>query len=111
MPRRKRNTVYSGLSPIEQEFVKLYSMDELQVIRGKTDEELEAVVSEASANIVRAKRELETNADYQRAMEILKPLREGYRDAVKWQDTKRRLALCILHNHGKVDIGEIDDED
>lgn len=103
---RKRNKIYGNLSELEQKFVKLYSMEELKILKNKTPEELEKVVTETSANVMRAKKELEANPEFQRAQEILKPLREAFGDAVKWQETKKRVALSILHKHGRVDIGE-----
>lgn len=112
MPRRgRRPTAYGAFSHIEQKFIKLYSVEELALIKSLTVEKLEEIVSETSANIMRAKKELEDHPEYQRAQEILKPLREGYNDAVKWQDTKRKVVLQMLHKHGKVNIGEWEEDE
>ena len=112
MPIRRRRavTAYSHLSEIERKFIKMYSAEELVVIKQQDDSSLEGIISTCSANIVRSKAELEANPEYQRAMEILTPLRKGYNDAVKWQDTKRKIALQILHQRGRVDIGIPEDD-
>jgi hypothetical protein len=113
MRRAKKMTAYGNFSKLEREFIKLYSVEELKALKAKEPEELKTLVSVTSANIFRAKKELEANSEYQKAQEIMKPLKEGFREAVKWQDTKRRVALASLQKLGYVDMGEetSDDED
>lgn len=109
--RKNKNKIYGNLSKTEKAFVDQHSMDELKTLKTKTEEELEAVVSECTANVMRAKKEMESNPNYKSAMEIIAPFREGFTAAKKFQLSKANMALSLLHKAGRVDIGETEDDE
>ena len=97
------------LPQIEQKFTKLYSFIDLKQIKNLTNDELKGIIAECNAIKEKAKKERDNNPDYIEAKDMMKPIQKMFSDTCKYQDTKARLALYILHQRGDLDIGELPD--
>lgn len=97
------------LPKIEQQFSKMYSFADLKFMKNATSSDLKAIIAECNAIKEKAKKERDNNPDYVDAKEMMKPIQKMYSDTCKFQDTKSRLALYLLHNRGDLDIGDLPD--
>jgi glutamate synthase domain-containing protein 2 len=116
---KMKKTVNSVISVLHKAFIKLYSKDELKILESYNSDQLQGVISTCYANITRVTTETEQNEDWlkandleERAKEIKKPLKDALKEATDRQQVKLQLALKLLNNQGKVDLGiiEVDDQ-
>jgi hypothetical protein len=108
--RKPTNSVYGKLSKLEKDFVRKYSFEELQLFENMQPEDLEKIVIETSAVLIKARRERDNDPDYKRALEIAKEPNDTYKEIKSFQTTKQKMALKLLGRKGRVDLGEEEDE-
>ena len=85
MLKRRKVSAASGTvgSKHEEKFIKHYSSEELDLMRSHDTEKLKSIVAECNAHVMKSKKEVEDNAEYQAAAEVLKVFREGLNEVKK----------------------------
>ena len=103
----KKATIASN--KIEKVFTKYYSDEELVLCRNKSITELKDVVAQTNAHVLKAKSEMEANAEYQKAKEVIDTFRASFSEVKQYADAKKMLCLYLLQTKGEVDIGQADE--
>lgn len=103
--RKKKNPRLEGLSPVESTFVKLYSLEEMELLKTFEVDKLKQIVAETNAHTMKAKKEMEENPEFQKAKEVMDTFRASYSDVKKFADAKKILSLHLLQAKGVVDCG------
>lgn len=101
--KKKRDT--SGLHPLEAAFLKLYTEEEMNLIKTHDVEKLKLMVAEANAHVMKAKTEMEANPEFQAAKQKMDDFRGAFSDTKKFSDAKKLLCLYLLQTKGIVDCG------
>lgn len=96
------------LTDRERAFVKLYSNDELKLMKNLSVEQLQRIVSEEKANLESAKVDMESTTEYKKAQDVLQNLRAGYNSLKKLLDAKMMVALELQSKQGAVKTFEKD---
>lgn len=99
----------SDLSKVESTFVKLYSEEEMDLMKTLDTEKLKSVVAETTANVIRSQREMEANSAYKEAHAVMSDFRSAQSDVKKYQNAKKFFAIALLHSKGIVDCGELEE--
>lgn len=105
MKFKKHKKSYEKLNKIESAFVKLYSEEEMALIKALDVDKLKDLVASTNAHVLKAKKEMENNPEYKAAKEIMDTFREGFNETKKYSDAKKMLCLLALQTQGIVDIG------
>jgi hypothetical protein len=105
MRKKSKSNKYSHLSDIEKAFVKNYSYDELQMLKTYNVDKLKQIIAEQNAHVLKAKKEMESNAEFKAAQEVLQTFRSAFNETKNFADSKRVFALSLLQKEGVVDMG------
>ncbi len=103
---KSKTAGYDGHSKTEKSFLKLYSEEELSLLKALDVEQLKLTVATTSAHVMKAKRDLERSPEYQQAKSNIQDLSSGLRETKKYADVKRAVCLAVLQEKGIVDCGE-----
>lgn len=106
---RKKKKSFADLNPIEASFMKLYTEEEMDIIKNHDIEKLKLLVSETDAHVMKAKKEMESNPEFIEAKERMDTFRGAFNDTKKYALAKKNLCLLMLQKRGVVDCG-VDEE-
>ena len=94
--RNKPKIIAQGISPEERDFIRMFSLKELELFHQRTDDECKGTIAECTAIINAAEEEMKNHPDYVKAKLLLQPLEKTYRDTKRYQECKRDLASYLL---------------
>lgn len=103
--RFKKKKTMKDMNPEESKFLKLFSEEELSLLKSKEVEDLKQIIAETNATVIKAKKEMDSNPEFIAAKEKVDDFRGAFNDTKKYANTKKDLCLYLLQLKGIVDCG------